>query len=507
MGMVRKGFIFTCVALLIVGLSVALFTAWKHAAVIHAAPARPGEPHLVADRAASSSGSIRADAMDTSLFRTIAKRENPVVVSIMTESHVRTPDVSQLFGSDEFFRRFFGAPVQPREEIQRGLGSGFLITSDGEILTNNHVIDGAEQIRVGMFGDERRTYAADVVGRDPLTDSALIRLKNGPHNLPTATLGDSAALKPGDWVMAIGNPFQLGHTVTVGVISYTGRPFAVSEGRYENMLQTDASINPGNSGGPLIDVHGTVVGINSAILSGQDGGGNIGIGFAVPIDTVKALLPQLRHGRVHRSQLGIQIQSAPVTDDEAKALGLPKPEGAIVSMVERDAPADRAGLKAGDVIVEYNGQAVPDAEHLTAMVASTSAGTQAAIVFYRDGKRQTTTATVEELRLDDNDKGEGNHGGSPAGFGLSLEDLTPEIASQLRLSAHTDGALVDGVESFSPAADAGIARGDVILEINRQAVHSAREAERALRQVTAGQLAFLLVSRRGNQVFIEMRKG
>jgi S1-C subfamily serine protease len=234
----------------------------------------------------------RDDVVTTSLFRNIVKRENPVVVSITTQSRVRTPDLDEVFGGDDdFFRRFFGAPRLPREHMQRALGSGFIISGDGEILTNNHVVAGAEQIRVGLFGDERTTYNATVIGRDPLTDSALIQLESGPGTLPTADLGDSDALEPGDWVVAIGNPFRLGHTVTVGVVSYKARPFAVTEGRFQNMLQTDASINPGNSGGPLIDVHGSVVGINSAILAGEDGEGNIGIGFAVPINTVKALLP------------------------------------------------------------------------------------------------------------------------------------------------------------------------------------------------------------------------
>jgi serine protease Do len=261
----------------------------------------------------------RSEVVTTHLFRNIARRENPVVVFITTQAHTREPDLTQYFGSDDFFRRFFSGPAQPRSQIQRGTGSGFIVAVNGEILTNNHVVSGAEQIRVGLFPDTSRTYSAKVVGRDPLTDSALIRLDNPPADLQAAVLGDSDALEPGDWVMAIGNPFQLGHTVTVGVISYRGRPFAIAEGRYQNMLQTDASINPGNSGGPLIDVGGNVVGINSAILS-NGSQGNIGIGFAVPINAVKTLLPQLRQGKVPRGRLGIQVRTQALLDERGQGV-------------------------------------------------------------------------------------------------------------------------------------------------------------------------------------------
>jgi serine protease Do len=270
------------------------------------------------------------------------------------------------------------------------------------------------------------------------------------------------------------------------------------------MLQTDASINPGNSGGPLIDVRDHVVGINTAILSGEGGGGNIGIGFAVPINIVKTLLPQLRNGRVQRGRLGVQIQNAPITDEDARALGLPKPEGAIVSMVERDSPADRAGIRAGDIIVAYDGKPVPDADHLTAMVAATKAGSRVPIAFFRNGQQQTVTATIDELTSED---AEGRREGSASPgqtFGLSLDDVTPEIARQLDLPS--DGALVVNVEPFTNAADAGITRGDVILEVNRQPVHSARDAARSLEKVKPGQPAFLLLARRGNKVFVTLRR-
>jgi serine protease Do len=386
------------------------------------------------------------------------------------------------------------------------LGSGFLINPDGEILTNSHVVAEAEEIRVALFNDERRIYPADVIGRDALTDSALIKLKNPPANLPAATLGDSDTLEPGDWVMAIGNPFELGHTVTVGVISYKGRPFATSEGRFQNMLQTDASINPGNSGGPLIDVRGEVVGINTAILSGDDRGGNLGIGFAVPIDTVKTLLPQLRKGSVQRGQLGVQILSMRLTQDDAKRLGLPKPGGAIISRVEPGSPAERAGLHPGDIVVSYNGQEVPDADHLTSMVADTPPGTKVPIVYYRNGKQESSTVTVGTLELEKKSRESSGQQGADHGFGLSLTDLTPDLASQLHLPGGTRGAVVQSVDPFTPASTAGMRRGDVVAEVNRRSITSAADASRELRSINSGEPADVLFWRDGVQQFVELRK-
>ncbi len=515
----RKYWLFTLIGLAVAAAIAAVAAGSRRLAVERQGPqdrsASAGEK--AAGQAAAAGGAAdqlsRGDAgevVTTGLFRRIAREANPVVVAITTESRIRTPDITQFFGPDDFFWRFFGGPGrprQPREQIQRALGSGFLISSDGEIITNNHVVAGAEQIRVALYGDDRTTYVADIVGRDPLTDSALIKLKNPPRSLQTAKLGNSDAIEPGDWVMAIGNPFQLGHTVTVGVISYKGRPFATTEGRFQNMLQTDASINPGNSGGPLIDTHGEVVGVNTAILSGQGEGGNIGIGFAVPINTVTRLLPQLRKGAVHRGMLGVQILSTPITDDEARSLGLPRPEGAIVSRVEPGSPADQAGLRAGDVIVSYNGRPVQNADRLTEMVADTPAGARVSITFYRNRSEQRTTATIQELRLEEQeDGGQASRGNTAAGFGLSLGDLTPELARELRLPGGTQGAVVENVEPFTPAAAAGLRRGDVILEVNQRPVRSAAEAARELRAIGSGQPAFLLLSRQGTQQFIELRK-
>jgi serine protease Do len=484
---------------------VIIIIALSAVAILAAARLRQGGPQPISAAGPSSTHQAAAasgDVVGNSVFRDIVRRQNPVVVSITTQSRVRTPQLTQ-FGEDDFFGRFFGVPMTPREQIQQGLGSGFIISAEGDILTNNHVVAGADRIRVGLFGDERRSYDAKVLGRDPLTDTALIRLEKGPGHLTVATLGDSEALEPGDWVLAIGNPFRLGHTVTAGVVSYKARPFAVTEGRFQNMLQTDASINPGNSGGPLLNMRGEVVGINSAILSGG-GAGNIGIGFAVPINAVKALMPELRKGQLRRGRLGVQVQTPPITDDEARELGLPKPEGAIVSTVEPGSPAARAGLQAGDVIVEFNGKTVADGDQLTGMVVTSAVGSRVPVTFYRKGQRQTANVTIEELVLDEEGRQRQGDTSRP-GFGLSLIDLTPEIAQQLRLAPGTGGALVEGVEPFAPAANAGLRRGDVIVEVNREPVRSAADAVRLLRQLKPGQTAFVLVSRQGTQLFVTMR--
>jgi serine protease Do len=439
----------------------------------------------------------RGRPVDTHLFRNIAAQQNPMVAFVTTESKVRI-DLPTEF-DNEFFRRFFGVPpMRPRDQIRRGVGSGFIISGDGEILTNNHVVDGADRIRVALFPDGTGQYDARVIGRDALTDTALIKLEHVPAALPVATLGDSDSLQPGDWVMAIGNPFNLGHTVTVGVVSYLGRPFETSEGRFQKMIQTDASINPGNSGGPLIDTGGLVVGINTAILGGASGG-NIGIGFAVPINTVKALLPQLRKGKVVRGRLGVRV--SPIGEDEAQALMLAKPEGAMVRQVEPRSPAERAGIKPGDVILECQGQAVRNPDDLVALISSIAPGTRIPVVLVRDGKRQTVSVTIEELqgRATAGDQNVG------IGFGLTLGDLTPEIAQRLSLRSGSRGAIIEDVEPGSAAETAGLRVNDVIVEVNRQRVSNAAEAAAALRQAR-GPVVFLLVSREGGDVFVSMRR-
>src|SRR5262245_23192812 len=281
--------------------------------------------------------------IDALTFRTIAKAVSPAVVHIRTESHQREQDLTEFFGGgDDLFRRFFG---QPRGRGNRdtpttvAAGTGFIIGKEGLILTNNHVVEGADKVEVSLYGeDDDVRYKARVIGRDPLTDSALIELTEKPdHSLPEVKFGDSSQIEPGDWVMAIGNPFNLSHTVSVGVISAMKRPFPVSTGRSLDMLQTDAAINPGNSGGPLLNIRGEVVGINTAIYSDTRQAGNIGIGFAVPINVVRSLLPQLRNGKITRGMIGVQVQ--PVPRDSFADLGLKERKGALVASVTGGSPA------------------------------------------------------------------------------------------------------------------------------------------------------------------------
>jgi len=436
--------------------------------------------------------------VDTHLFRTIAAQQNPIVVFVTTESKIRIETPPEF--NDEFFRRFFGVPpMRPRDQIQRGVGSGFLIGADGEILTNNHVVERADRIRVALFADGSKQYDARVIGRDPLTDTALVRLEKPPSTLPNAVLGDSDALQPGDWVMAIGNPFNLGHTVTVGVVSYQGRPFETSEGRFQKMIQTDASINPGNSGGPLIDTDGRVVGINTAILGGG-GGGNIGIGFAVPINTVKALLPQLRKGKVVRGRLGVRV--SPVGEDEAGALNLKTTEGAIVRQVEQGSPAERAGIQPGDVIVMCQGQAVTGPDDLVAIVSASAPGTRLSIELLRDGRRQTVAATTDELQ---GAVAADTSAAGGAGLGLILSDLTADLAQRLGVRGGSRGAVIEDIEPGSPAEVAGLQVNDVILQVNRRNVRNAAEASDAIRQARSP-VVFLLISRNGAELFVSLRR-
>ncbi len=447
-------------------------------------------------------GAIGADT-----FRQIADAQTPMVVNIRTESRRRTQALTDFFGGDEFFRRFFGQPQdEPRDEITEGAGTGFLIDAEGYILTNNHVVEDATKIEVGLFGDDGNVYEAEIVGRDPLTDSALIRLTERPEEeLPEAKFGDSDQIRPGDWVMAIGNPFNLAHTVTVGVISAVGRPFPVAAGRFQQVLQTDAAINPGNSGGPLLNLRGEVVGINTAIISGQATPSNLGIGFAVPINVVRQLLPQLREGRVSHGRIGVQITA--VRPEAVEAFGLSDRNGAVVTTVEEGGPADRAGLEPGDVIIEFDGQSVEDTSGLVQRVLKTAPGTTIPLTIVRNRQRQTLDITIAELNLEQEAGGDdAEPENASTGFGMTLNDLTPQLSRRLRAPDDLTGAVVTDVERRGAAARGGVQPGDVILEVNRQPVPSAREASSALQQVQPGQAAFLLVWRRGQEVFLTVPK-
>jgi serine protease Do len=452
-------------------------------------------------------------------FRDIAKSVSPTVVNIRTESRQRTQDLTDFFGGDDLFHRFFGAPGEgqrprpnrPRDQIAVAAGTGFIIDKAGFILTNNHVVEDATKITVSLYGDDGdQTYEAKVIGRDPLTDSALIELTEKPdHTLPEVKFGDSAQVQPGDWVMAIGNPFNLAHTVSVGVISALERPFPVAEGRSAQVLQTDAAINPGNSGGPLLNVRGEVIGINTAIYTDARQQGNIGIGFAIPMNTVRELLPQLRTGKITRGMIGVSVGLIP--SEAVDELGLKDRRGALVATVTPGGPAERSGMEPGDVIIAFNGKPVTNRDELVRTVVNTKPGTRVDVKVIRDKQEKTLNVTVDELNLEaETQTARGGGGGveedTASGFGMSLSNITPEIARRLRLDETIEGAVVVDVEPQGAAARAGLAPGDVITRVNRQRVSSAAEAGRELAKVESGRTALMLVMRNGQETFLTVTK-
>jgi len=394
-------------------------------------------------------------------------------------------------GGDPFeqFRHFFGQI--PHNFKEHGIGSGVIVSPDGYILTNNHVAGNADQIQVTLM--DKREFTAKVIGKDPKTDLALIKIDT-KQPLPFAGLGDSSKAEVGDWVIAIGSPFNFNLTVTSGIISAKGRALG---GNYDDFIQTDASINPGNSGGPLFDTDGKVIGINTAIYSST--GSNAGIGFAIPIDLAKSVMEQLKeHGKVVRGWLGVEIQE--VTPALAKSFGLANPNGALVAGVDATGPAGKAGIQRGDIIVKFNGDIVHDEHELPEMVAQTALGSTVPVEVIRDGKRLTLTATIEQLKDAQVASAEG--GEEPgSNWGLTVQDLTPEIAQQLGIES-SKGVVVRNIKPDSPAADAGLQPGDVILEVDNTKVRSADEfaaAAKATQKVKKS--ARLLVQRQNSTIY------
>jgi serine protease Do len=461
--------------------------------------------------------------VDASTFRNIAKAVSPAVVNIRSTSRQRAQEMTEFFGGggDDLLERFFGGGGQgnrprprPREQETQAAGTGFVISKDGFILTNNHVIEGATKIEVGFFNEEADIfYEAKVIGRDPLTDSALLQLVDPKRDLTEVKFGDSSQMQPGDWVVAIGNPFSLGHTVSVGVISATrasGLP--VADQRRADVLQTDAAINPGNSGGPLLNARGEVIGINTAIFTDSRQQGNIGIGFAIPINNVRELIPQLRTGKITRGVIGVSVGPVPI--EALTEFGLKERRGALVGQVTRGQPAEKAGIEPGDVILEFNGKPVKNTDELVGTVVRTKPGTTVPVKILRDKQERTVNVTVDELNLDNEgsrtrttretsnepDEEEAEK------FGLTMSALTPETAQRLRAPSDAQGVLISEVEQGSPAFRAGLVSGDIITRINRQPVRTPQEASRALSAVPSGSTAFILVLRRGQEQFFTVRK-
>ena len=384
--------------------------------------------------------------------------------------------------------------AKPQPQREQSLGSGVILTPDGTIVTNNHVIDGASDIKVQL--SDKREFQAKLVGTDPKTDVAILKID--ASGLPTLPLGDSTALHVGDLVFAIGDPFGIGETATMGIVSATGRGDLGIE-NYEDFIQTDASINPGNSGGAMIDLHGNLVGINTAILTGGSGG-NQGVGFAIPISLAKNVMDQiLTHGKVVRGYLGVYIQDVP--PEMARAFGLEQAGGALVGDVSPDTPAARAGLKKGDVILKLNGEPVDSRNQLTLHVSQTPPGTTVKLGIWRDGKSQDVNITLGELP-EKAAKAEGEEASSNNALeGVDVENITSEIAQQLNLPAGTHGVVVNDVDPASPAATTGLSRGDVIQEVNHKPVHNVDEYNQAITS-TGKKPVLLLVNHGGRTSYI-----
>ena len=417
-------------------------------------------------------------------FASLAPQVSPAVVHIKVVTLERADfQRGRSFPPGPFGGPRFRSPLpfpQPDPRPQRGSGSGFIVRQDGLILTNNHVVENAKQITV-VLADETE-YQAELLGGDAKTDLAVVKIEPTAE-LPVARLGDSDALRVGDWVLAIGNPFGLSNTVTAGIVSATGR--TIGAGPYDNFIQTDASINPGNSGGPLFNQDGQVVGINTAIFSRS--GGNIGIGFATPINQAKDLMPELEeHGYVTRGWLGVSIQS--LTRDLAASLGLDEAVGALVADVVDDSPARRAGIRRGDVILGYNGREVTTSSDLPILVAETRVGETVPVELSRRGRRETLSVTIGELAEERQARGVA---ADQSEWGLAVRDLRPQERAQAGLRAG-EGVLVSGVRPGSSAARASVRSGDVILEVNRMPVGSVQDLETVLAKAQTGRPLLLL---------------
>jgi Do/DeqQ family serine protease len=485
---------------LVLGLGLASAGVWS------ATPVAPRTVEAAISGPVSAAPSVSDPVRIATGYADVVAKVTPAVVTIRVEAKA-TPQLTQLpfdlpegspFG-DLFGQRGRGGRQMP-PQIQRGLGSGVIVSNDGYILTNNHVIDNATKISVEL--SDRRIVDGKLIGADPASDLAVVKID--VRDLPVLRIGDSSVMRVGDVVLAVGNPLGVGQTVTMGIVSAKGRSTGAGDGSYEDFLQTDASINQGNSGGALVNTAGELVGINSQILSPS--GGNIGIGFAVPSNMAKNVMDQLvANGRVHRGLLGVTVQG--ITSDLAAGLGLNKAEGALVSGVTPGGAADKAGIKRGDVILSYQGRPVIDTNSFRNEIASTKPGTTIDLQVLRDGKTSAMKATLAEnaaekdARRDSRDR----DGESATKYGMTVEPITPDIARQLKLDRGAKGVVITEVDPSGAAASAGLREGDVIQQVNGKSVDSADDVRDALNANTGAKPSILLVARGSATIFVPLR--
>jgi serine protease Do len=445
--------------------------------------------------------SVNRDARLGASFAPVVKKAAPSVVNIYSTHIVHIRPMRNPFFADPFFRQFLGDQFpddgRGRTRREQSLGSGVVISPDGYILTANHVVDGADEIEVAI-ADNKKEFTARVIGTDPPTDVAVLKID--AKDLPAITLGDSDQLEVGDIVLAIGNPFRVGQTVTMGIVSALGRSGLTGFNQYQNFIQTDAAINPGNSGGALVDAEGRLVGINTAIISSTRG--SEGVGLAVPINMARRVMERLiSGGKVTRGDLPILLQD--ITPRLAKAFDLPDQNGALVSDVFPNTPAEKAGIKSGDVIVGFNGKDIPDMHSFQLAVSECAPGSSATVKLLHNGRPETVTVTLTELPVEvaqsGNDQKKPGSGNSmiDALDGVTVADLEPEVRRQLEVPAGARGALVADVEQASNSADAGLQRGDVIMEINRQPVGNSSDAVKLGRQAKGDQILLKIWRRQG----------
>jgi serine protease Do len=435
-------------------------------------------------------------------FVELAKKLNPTVVNIRTtkvikpRSNMQRPRMKTPFDNffEDFFGQYNGQTPQQRARREQSLGSGFIIGTDGYILTNNHVISGADEVMVKL--SDGREIKGEIKGADEKLDLALIKVSN-KEIFHAAELGDSDALEVGEWVMAIGNPFGLSQTVTAGIVSAKGR--VIGNGPYDDFIQTDASINPGNSGGPLFNSEGKVIGINTAIIAGGQG-----IGFAIPINMAKGIIAQLRDsGKVTRGYLGLRFQ--PLTADLAKSFGLESEKGALIASVEKDTPAEKAGLKAGDVIMEYDGKPINEGNELPRYVAATPIDKKVPVVVFRDGRKLEFSIVVGKLKGEDSASAP-TGGNESERLGITVQELTSELANRLNIKDSKGGLVITEVKPGSAADESGTVSGSIIIEINGQRPDSLDKYNSIVSLLKKGDVVRLLLKRPDGSVhYIAMK--